>query len=163
MCFYLPKSEKSTTFAVVITKIQTIMQYKRLTITLLMSLILPLSVGAQKISLGSTTTKEGGDYQGEMMLGKPHGKGKVQYKNGNIYEGEYVKGKRQGFGIYTFFDGEKYEGEWFQDQQHGNGTYYFSNNNRYEGLWFRDYQHGHGDRARVSIPLLAELSIVVTG
>ena len=130
MCFYLPKSEKSTTFAVVITKIQTIMQYKRLTITLLMSLILPLSVGAQKISLGSTTTKDGGDYQGEMMLGKPHGKGKVQYKNGNIYEGEYVKGKRQGFGIYTFFDGEKYEGEWFQDQQHGNGTYYFSNNNR---------------------------------
>ena len=95
------------------------MQFKRNTIIILMSLMVPLAAGAQKMTLGSTTTKDGGQYQGEMMQGKPHGKGKVTYKNGNVYEGEYQKGKRQGYGIYTFFDGEKYEGEWFQDQQHG--------------------------------------------
>ena len=88
--------------------------------------MLPLTAGAQKITLGSATTKDGGEYQGEMMSGKPQGKGKTIYKNGNVYEGEYVKGKRQGYGIYTFYDGEKYEGEWFQDQQHGKGIYYFS-------------------------------------
>ena len=55
----------------------------------LMITLLPVSAGAQKISLGSMTTKDGGQYQGEMMLGKPHGKGKVTYKNGNVYEGEY--------------------------------------------------------------------------
>ena len=101
-------------------------------------IMLPLVLMAQKITLGSCTTKDGGEFQGEMVQGKPHGKGKTVYKNGNWYEGEYEKGKRQGFGTYTFFDGEKYEGEWFQDQQHGKGVYYFSNNNRYEGLWFRD-------------------------
>ena len=79
--------------------------------------------GAQKITLGTCVTRDKGNYNGEMVAGKPHGKGKVAYQNGNRFEGEYVKGKRQGYGIYTFFDGEKYEGQWFQDQQHGQGTY----------------------------------------
>lgn len=71
---------------------------------------LPLSAVAQKITLGQTTTKDGGEYQGEMVAGKPQGKGRAVYKNGDLYEGEYVKGKRQGYGVYTFSDGEKYEG-----------------------------------------------------
>ena len=58
-------------------------------------LLLPMAAGAQKITLGSTTTKDGGEYNGEMSAGKPHGKGKTTYKNGNTYEGEYDKGKRQ--------------------------------------------------------------------
>ena len=44
--------------------------------------MLPLTAGAQKITLGSATTKDGGEYQGEMMSGKPQGKGKTIYKNG---------------------------------------------------------------------------------
>ena len=83
---------------------------KRFIYTILM-LMLPLMVGAQKITLGSAKTKDGGDYNGEMVSGKPNGKGRTIYKNGNSYEGEYVKGKRQGYGVYTFADGEKYEGE----------------------------------------------------
>ena len=71
---------------------------------------LTLSAFAQKITLGSCETKDGGVYQGEMVAGKPHGKGKTTYKNGDFYEGDYVKGKRQGYGVYTFSDGEKYEG-----------------------------------------------------
>ena len=43
---------------------------------------LTLTCSAQKITLGSTVTKDGGDYQGEMLAGKPHGKGKATYKNG---------------------------------------------------------------------------------
>ena len=87
------------------------MNRKKYIINILTSILLltPLSANAQKITLGSANTKDGGQYQGEMMQGKPHGKGKATYKNGNVYEGEYVKGKRQGFGTYTFFDGEKYE------------------------------------------------------
>ena len=63
-------------------------------------LLAALSVvgNAQKITLGSATTKDGGDYQGEMVAGKPQGKGKAVYKNGNTYEGEYDKGRRQGYG-----------------------------------------------------------------
>ena len=57
-----------------------------------MALILPLYVNAQKITLGSCKTKDGGTYQGEMVAGKPHGKGKTVYKNGDTYEGHYVMG-----------------------------------------------------------------------
>ena len=67
-------------------------------ITTTIFLLLPMMAGAQKITLGSTTTKDGGDYQGEMVMGKPHGKGRTTWKNGNYYEGEYDKGKRQGHG-----------------------------------------------------------------
>ena len=71
-----------------------------------LSLFLPFTADAQKITLRSATTKDGGEYQGDMVMGKPNGKGKAVYKNGNLYEGEYVKGKRQGFGIFTFFINE---------------------------------------------------------
>ena len=81
--------------------------------------MLPLTVVAQKISLGTCETHDNGIYQGEMLGGKPHGKGKTTFSNGDTYEGEYEKGKRQGYGVYIFTDGERYEGEWFQDQQHG--------------------------------------------
>ena len=111
--------------------------------SIIVALALP-SAHAQKVTLGSCTTHDGGQYQGEMQGGKPYGKGKTRWNNGDLYEGEYVKGLRQGDGIYTFADGEKYDGKWFKDQQHGMGTYYFSNNNRYVGLWYRDYQQDHG-------------------
>ena len=111
-------------------------------IILFITLILP--VGAQKITLGSCQTRDGGEYKGEMQSGKPHGKGKTVWKNGNTFEGQYEKGKRQGYGVFTFFDGEKYEGQWVQDHQHGKGTFYYSNNNKYVGLWYRDEQEGHG-------------------
>ena len=44
---------------------------------ILFTMMFPLSAGAQKITLGSTKTKDGGDYNGEIVSGKPHGKGKV--------------------------------------------------------------------------------------
>ena len=52
-----------------------------------------ISLSAQKITLGSCTTADGGDYKGEMASGKPHGKGRATYKNGDWYDGEYVKGR----------------------------------------------------------------------
>ena len=66
-----------------------------------------LSSSAQKISLGSCITHDNGQYKGEMMSGRPHGKGNTIYKNGDTYEGNYVKGKRQGYGVYSISDGEK--------------------------------------------------------
>ena len=85
-------------------------------------LAFPLRAGAQKITLGSCYTKDGGLYKGEMMGGKPQGKGTTTYPNHDVYEGEYLKGKRSGKGTYTFSDGERYEGMWYQDHQHGKGN-----------------------------------------
>ena len=64
---------------------------------------MPALAGAQKITVGTCTTKDGATYNGEMMGNKPHGKGIAKFKNGDVYEGEYVKGKRQGYGVYSFY------------------------------------------------------------
>lgn len=57
---------------------------------------------AQKITLGSCETKDGGFYQGEMVSGKPHGKGRTEYKNGDTYEGSYVKVRGKGMEFIHF-------------------------------------------------------------
>ena len=56
---------------------------------------MPLAGFAQKITLGSCVTKDGGQYKGEMLAGKPNGKGNAIYKNRDTYECENVKGRRQ--------------------------------------------------------------------
>ena len=61
--------------------------------------IISVTVSAQKISLGSCYTHDNGQYQGEMLGGKPHGKGITHFANGDVYEGEYEKGRRQGYGV----------------------------------------------------------------
>ena len=71
---------------------------KKYIFTSIFALMLTLPCGAQKMTLGTAITKDGGEYNGELQSGKPHGKGRTTYKNGNIYEGEYEKGLRQGFG-----------------------------------------------------------------
>ena len=73
---------------------------------------------AQKISIGTYTFKNGDIYNGQLVGGRPNGKGKTQMANGDTYEGGYLKGKRYGQGTYTFTDGEKYVGEWLEDHQH---------------------------------------------
>ena len=44
---------------------------------------LPWTVSAQKLTLGSCLTHDGGQYKGEMLSGKPNGKGNTLYKNGD--------------------------------------------------------------------------------
>ena len=74
---YLPESLYFRTFAKIYVK-KKAMNRKKYIINILTYLLFltPLSASAQKITLGSATTKDGGQYQGEMMQGKPHGKGR---------------------------------------------------------------------------------------
>ena len=65
------------------------MNINRLSI-IAISMFLSFTAEAQKITLGSATTKDGGEYQGEMLMGKPNGKGKAVYKNGNWYDYDRV-------------------------------------------------------------------------
>ena len=61
-------------------KIRTIITY--------IFLVFPLFLNAQSITLGSCETHDGGQYNGEMQGGKPHGKGKTTFPDGNFYEGD---------------------------------------------------------------------------
>ena len=55
------------------------------------ALLMPLFLSAQKIVLGSCSTHDGGQYKGQMMIGKPNGKGHSVFKDGDTYEGEFIK------------------------------------------------------------------------
>ena len=66
------------------------MRYIFLTTLFSLSLLEPVS--AQKIVVGSCTLKDGGIYTGDLVSGKPTGKGRVQYENGDTYEGAFYKG-----------------------------------------------------------------------
>ncbi|MFN8297304.1 MAG: protein kinase [Chitinophagales bacterium] len=49
-------------------------------------------------------------YVGEVIDGKPNGKGIATYSNGNRYEGEFFDGLRNGKGVYYMNDGTKLNG-----------------------------------------------------
>jgi len=52
-------------------------------------------------------------YQGDVVIGKPHGFGTVVYPDGNKYVGEWMNGLFHGQGIYTIdSNGYKYVGEY---------------------------------------------------
>jgi len=86
----------------------------------------------------------GVSYEGEMIDGKRHGKGRQIWNNGTIYEGEFYDDKAKGKGKLIHREGDFYEGEWENDKANGHGTYVNINGAKYEGEWKDDKQHGKG-------------------
>jgi hypothetical protein len=84
-------------------------------------------------------------YEGDFVLGKPTGKGKVTFKNGNVYEGDFLNNLFHGFGTLTTHDGE-YVGQWLNHERHGVGTANWKNGNWYHGEWQKNLMHGQGTR-----------------
>ena len=82
------------------------MNLKKPYILLLIFLSCTSLTHSQQIKIGNYTFPAGGEYQGEMLKGKPYGKGTTTFPNGDIHTGNYVKGKREGHGVYQFADGE---------------------------------------------------------
>ena len=103
-------------------------------------------------------------YEGEMVDGFRHGKGKYTWANGNEYEGDWVRGKRTGYGVYKSYDKNEikggtfvsyiYEGEWKNSEKHGRGVakgyevfHHFGHvymDWSYDGEWVADNRHGKG-------------------
>ena len=61
---------------------------KRRYTALILSLTFFMAAFAQKLQVGSYTFKDGSIYTGELVSGKPNGKGRTVFKNGDIYEGD---------------------------------------------------------------------------
>ena len=54
----------------------------------------------------------GAEYEGTMLGGLRHGKGKMKFPDGASYEGDWYLGYAHGKGKFTHMRGETYEGEW---------------------------------------------------
>jgi len=116
---------------------------------------------------------EDGEYVGELVNDKRHGKGKMEYYEDDdfedisfegVYEGKWVNDKRHGRGVMKFYRGRKvcegvYDGEWVNDKREGTGTMTFIKKTsfhvrgqqllfkdvvRYEGQWKNDLWDGDG-------------------
>jgi hypothetical protein len=84
-----------------------------------------------------------GHYEGPLVNGKPHGRGKCTYKKGDVYVGNWANGVRYGQGKIKYRDNNVYEGE-FDDTRHGWGKCTYSNGDVYEGEWQDGRRHGRG-------------------
>lgn len=71
-----------------------------------------------------------GNYTGEMLQGKPHGYGTLEYNNQTKYEIGMPDG--------SWFKATKYTGNWVNGVRCGQGTFTFANGVQYEGVWNTD-------------------------
>jgi len=102
--------------------------------------------GKKEVVYGNITTTNG-RYEGDLVNGRPHGKGTFFFNDGGRYKGEFVKGVMQGKGImeYTFpSTGYHYEGDIVSGNRHGKGTYTFPSGNYYVGAFTDNEIHGAG-------------------
>ena len=65
--------------------------------------------------------KYGTLYEGQLLQGKYHGKGRFLLPGGAGYSGDYVEGEKHGRGRYAWPDGTSYFGEYQHDRRHGKG------------------------------------------
>lgn len=96
---------------------------------------------AQKTSF---VTDDGDYYEGIVVKGKPHGKGKMEYANGDVYDGFWKEGQRNGKGKIIYSDGSTYEGTWKNDTKDGKGKMKYNDEDIYIGDWKNDKRDGNG-------------------
>ncbi|WP_339789669.1 hypothetical protein NSQ38_12860 [Paenibacillus sp. FSL R7-0313] len=88
---------------------------------------------------------DGATYYGEVLNGKPHGKGTARWGETEVYSGDWVSGKRQGKGKYTYtlVEGGGVPFEDYNESNMGHGTGEFTTKT-YTGSWINDTYHGKG-------------------
>ena len=85
-----------------------------------------------------------GVYEGDVVNGEPHGRGKMKYSWGDVYEGDWENGNKHGKGTYKWTDGRVYVGDWKDDLRSGKGVVTYANGDVYDGEWKDGKKHGKG-------------------
>ncbi len=95
--------------------------------------------------VGVATIAGDGEYSGELIDGKPFGRGTATWPNqGHTYVGEWRGGVMHGQGTATYLNGDRYDGEWVQGKRSGLGRYAHGSGDVYEGQWSNERKHGLG-------------------
>ena len=85
-----------------------------------------------------------GSYEGMILGGVPHGKGKRVWTDGGSYNGEWVAGRMEGKGVEITSNGQEYIGDFKGGKKDGMGTIYFPNGNKFVGILDQGKMHGPG-------------------
>ena len=83
-------------------------------------------------------------YDGEVVNGKRHGQGSIEYTSGHKYKGGWFLDTHKGKGTYTWTNGQKYVGEWLNNEHSGKGTYTQPNGRKYVGEFLNGEYSGKG-------------------
>ena len=73
------------------------------------------------------------NYEGEIIYGKPNGRGEYTNPDGRKYVGKFKDGEFHGRGTYISPNGDMYVGEFSNGKLDGHGTYTWSDGNKYVG------------------------------
>ncbi len=93
----------------------------------------PRTIAASPSGPSTRVLADGSQYQGDLLNGKLHGKGRLVSPTLGTYEGDFVNGSRQGKGDLRWPNGDQYIGEFKQDKPSGQGTMRFANGDVYVG------------------------------
>eukprot|EP00899_Mesostigma_viride_P011424 jgi/Mesvir1/20282/Mv19892-RA.1 len=89
----------------------------------------------------------GNCYNGDVVDGRPHGKGVLLWSNGARYVGAVVQGEMEGTGRLQWPDGSTYSGQWLRGRMHGQGKLEIAGDGgSYEGGFACGLFHGKGYR-----------------
>ena len=89
------------------------------------------------------TIPDEGEYIGEVLNGKRHGQGRMNYNVGTVYEGTWANDRPNEQGILKFNRSHLYEGNFVNGKFHGWGRYQ-RKKDFYEGYWKNGKKHGEG-------------------
>lgn len=89
----------------------------------------------------------GDKYEGDFKDGLRDGVGTYLYgESGNRYEGEWVLNKKHGIGKMNFANEGEYFGRFENGRRHGEGVFkYKKTSNTYSGSWKYGVKHGKGE------------------
>jgi hypothetical protein len=93
---------------------------------------------------GILVTSTGYRYEGEFKDGQKNGRGNCIWPNGNKYDGEFNNGVKDGKGKFYYLGGKVYDGFWKRDKKEGQGTIIFTNGDSYTGNWLNGLHSGVG-------------------
>ncbi len=83
-----------------------------------------------------------GVFYGNILNGRPEGKGTLVFDNGDKYIGDFQKGYMHGYGECFYNNGNHYIGYWSYSKHHGIGTLTYSDGTIYEGRFCNGLRHG---------------------
>ena len=91
----------------------------------------------------------GDQYTGDLVGGKPQGKGELKFANGDVYKGEFSNGKMDGEGVLTYAKGGVLNGKFTNDAPDSNHAFKLSNGDSFTGK-FKQRQPYKGTLVKAS-------------